>query len=78
MTGEQLQWLHAWNEGLSRGGMGAGVAELKDQLVEVKKQLATAPESVELLEQKAVLEAALKAAQAKKSEDAAAAGAYGL
>ncbi len=58
--------------------MGAGVAELKDQLVEVKKQLATAPESVELLEQKAVLEAALKAAQAKKSEDAAAAGAYGL
>ena len=54
------------------------MAELKDQLVKVKKQLATAAESVELLEQKAVLEAALKAAQAKKSEDAAAAGAYGL
>jgi len=56
--------------------MGAGVAELKDQLVEVKKQLATAPESVELLEQRAVLEAELQAAQAKKSADSAAAGAW--
>jgi len=59
-------------------GMGAGVAELKDQLVEVKKQLATAAESVELLVQKAALDAKLKAAQAKKSADSKAGGAYGL
>ena len=62
--------------------MGAGVAELKDQLVEVKKQLATAvlptAKRVELLAQKAALEAELKAAQAKKSADSVAAGAYGL
>jgi hypothetical protein len=54
------------------------VAELKDQLVEVKKQLATAAESVELLVQKAALDAKLKAAQAKKSADSKAGGAYGL
>ena len=59
-------------------GMGAGVAELKEQLAAVNVQLATAAESAELLEQKAALEAELKAAQAKKSADSAAAGAYGL
>ena len=58
--------------------MGAGVAELKEQLAAVNVQLATAAESAELLEQKAALEAELKAAQAKKSADSAAAGAYGL
>ena len=59
--------------------MGAGVAELMDRLAAVNVQLDTAPHNAELLlVQKAALEAALKAAQAKKSEDAAAAGAYGL
>jgi hypothetical protein len=75
-------WLIATREDSGRdGGMGAGVAELKDQLVEVKKQLATAvlptAKRVELLAQKAALEAELKAAQAKKSADSAAGGAYG-
>ena len=58
--------------------MGAGVAELMDRLAAVNVLLGTAADSAELLVQKAALEAALKAAQAKKSEDAAAAGAYGL
>ena len=62
--------------------MGAGVAELKDQLVEVKKQLATAvlptAKRVELLAQKEVLKAELKDAQAKKSADSAAGGAWCL
>ena len=58
--------------------MGAGVAELKGQLAKVVVQLATAPESAELLEQQAALEAELKAAKAKKSAATAAAGAYGL
>ena len=60
--------------------MGAGVAELKEQLAAVNVQLATAPTAKrgELLAQKEALKAELKDAQAKKSEDAAAAGAYGL
>ena len=58
--------------------MGAGVAELQGKLAKVVVQLATAPESAELLEQQAALEAELKAAKAKKSADSAAAGAYGL
>ena len=60
--------------------MGAGVAELKEQLAAVNEQLATAalPKRAELLAQKEALEAELKAAQAKKSADSAAAGAYGL
>jgi hypothetical protein len=59
--------------------MGAGVAELQGQLAAVNVLLLdTAADSAERLVQKAALEAALKAAQAKKSEDAAAAGAYGL
>ena len=62
--------------------MGAGVAELKEQLAEVDKQLTAAAlipaERAELLAQKEVLEAELKAAKAKKSAASAAAGAYGL
>ena len=53
----------------------ATARELRDSL---NVLLDTAADSAELLEQKVALEAALKAAQAKKSEDAAAAGAYGL
>jgi hypothetical protein len=62
--------------------MGAGVAELKEQLAAVNVQLATAvlptAKRVELLAQKAALEAELKAAQAKKSAASASGGAYGL
>ena len=54
------------------------MAELQGKLAKVVVQLATAPESAELLEQQAALEAELKAAKAKKSADSAAAGAYGL
>jgi hypothetical protein len=62
--------------------MGAGVAELKEQLAAVNVQLATAAlptdKRAELLAQMAALKAELKAAKAKKSADSAAAGAYGL
>ena len=58
--------------------MGAGVAELMDQLAKVEEQLAAAAESAELLVQKAALEAELKAAKAKKSAASAAAGAWCL
>ena len=58
--------------------MGAGVAELVGQLAAVNVQLATAPESAELLVQRAALEAELKAAKAKKSAASAAAGAWCL
>jgi hypothetical protein len=62
--------------------MGAGVAELKEQLAEVDKQLAVAALTpyvrAKLLEQKAAMEAELKAAQAMKSAHSAAAGACGL
>jgi hypothetical protein len=57
--------------------MGAGVAELMDQLAKVEEQLAAAA-LPELLAKKAALEAELKAAKAKKSAATAAAGAYGL
>ena len=62
--------------------MGAGVAELKEQLAAVNVQLATAvlptTKRVELLEQKEALMAELKDAQAKKSADSAAGGAWCL
>ena len=60
--------------------MGAGVAELKEQLAAVNVQLAAAPpdKHAELLDQQAALEAELKAAQAKKSANSAAAGAWCL
>ncbi len=62
--------------------MGAGVAKLKEQLEKVDVQLAVAALTpdvrAKLLEQKAAMEAELKAAKAKKSAASAAAGAYGL
>jgi hypothetical protein len=62
--------------------MGAGVAKLKEQLEKVDVQLAVAALTpdvrAKLLEQKAAMEAELKAAQAMKSAHSAAAGAWCL
>jgi len=62
--------------------MGAGVAELQAQLAKVDVQLAAPALTHDvrevLLEQKAAMEAELKAAQAMKSAHSAAAGAWCL